>query len=82
MLLKQLLHLFTFALAIQEARVRFLSEEGVRLLKKQNIELESIFGQIKKNNGFKSFLLGGLNKFIPKFGLSTNVHNIRKWTLV
>ena len=64
-----------------EARARLLSEEGVRLRKKRCIEPESVFGQIKWNNGFKRFLMGGLDKVNLEFGLIAIAHNFRKWAL-
>ena len=64
-----------------EARARLLSEEGVRLRKKRCIEPESVFGQIKWNNGFKRFLMGRLDKVNLEFGLIAIAHNFRKWAL-
>lgn len=64
-----------------EARERLLSEEGVKLRKKRCTEPESIFGQIKWNDGFKRFLMGGLDKVNLEFGLIAIAHNFKKWAL-
>lgn len=64
-----------------EAREKLLSEEGIRLRKKRSVDVESVFGQIKWNNGFKRFLMGGLEKVNLEWGLISIAHNFRKWAL-
>ena len=64
-----------------EVREKLLSEEGVKLHKKRCVEPESVFGQIKWNNGFKRFLMCGLDKVNLEFGLIAIAHNFRKWAL-
>jgi hypothetical protein len=47
------------------------------------VEVESIFGQIKHNKGFRLFLLRGLEKVEIEFGLIAIAHNLQKlWKLV
>ena len=64
-----------------EAREKLLSEEGIKLRKKRCTEPESVFGQIKWNNGFKRFLMGSLDKVTLEFGLIAIAHNFKKWAL-
>ena len=64
-----------------EAREKLLSEEGVKLRKKRCVDVESVFGQIKWNNGFKRFLMGGLDKVNLEWGLIAIAHNFKKWAL-
>lgn len=62
-----------------EAKEKLLSEEGIKLCKKGCAEVESVFGQIKWNGGFKRFLMGGLEKVNLEWGLIAIAHNLRKW---
>jgi hypothetical protein len=60
------------------ARSNLLSEEGKAYIKRRNIEVESVFGQIKRNKGFRRFVLRGLEKVYIEIGLIAIVHNIQK----
>ena len=44
----------------EEVRQRLLSEEGKKIYRKRKIEVETVFGIIKNNKGFRRFLLRGL----------------------
>ena len=54
------------------------TEEGSRLRKKRGIDVETVFGDIKRNHGFTRFLLRGLEKVTHEFRLVAAGHNIRK----
>jgi len=43
-----------------EVRERLLSEVGKEIYSRRKIEVETVFGIIKNNKGFRSFLLSGL----------------------
>lgn len=62
----------------QEARDNLNSEKGIYLRKQRNIEVESVFGDIKWNYGFRRFLLRGLEKVNTEIGLLSLAHNFRK----
>jgi len=54
------------------------SEKGKAHLRKRRVEVESVFGQIKFNNGFNRFRLRGLIKVELEFLLVAIAHNLRK----
>jgi transposase len=62
----------------QQARNNLRSEEGDVLKRKRSIEVESCFGDIKKNQGFRRFHLRGKQKVKTEFGLIALAHNLRK----
>jgi transposase len=62
----------------QQARENLNSEKGVPLRKKRSIEIESCFGDIKHNMGFKRFHLRGLKKVETEMCLVAIAHNLRK----
>ena len=66
----------------QETREKLLSEEGRYLRGRRCCEVENVYGQIKWNNGFKRFLLRGLEKVTTEFGLICIAHNFRKLATV
>jgi IS5 family transposase len=49
-----------------------------RIKKERMIELESVFGQIKNNRGFRRFLLRGLPKASLELGRLSLAHNLFK----
>jgi transposase/L-rhamnose mutarotase len=55
-----------------------LSERGVFHRKKRGVEVESVFGMLKQNKGFRRFKLSGLNKVSIEFGLLALAHNLAK----
>jgi transposase len=62
----------------QQTRDHLKSEQGYRLRKQRNIEIESCFGDIKHNMGFRRFHLRGLEKVKTEFTLVAMAHNLRK----
>lgn len=62
----------------QQARENLNSEKGIKLRKQRNVEIESVFGNIKWNYGFRRFLLRGLEKVNTEIGLLSIAQNMRK----
>ena len=62
----------------QAARENLNSEEGWFLRKQRSIEIESCFGDIKHNMGFRRFHLRGIDKVKTEFTLIAMAHNLRK----
>lgn len=54
------------------------SPEGIELRKRRNVDVETVFGDIKQNQGFRRFNLRGLEKVNTEFGLVAMAHNIKK----
>lgn len=61
-----------------EMRERLRSEEEYALTVRRMIELESVFGQVKNNRGFRRFLLRGLDKVSLEVGWLCLAHNLLK----
>ena len=51
---------------------------GIELRKKRSVDVETVFGDIKQNQGFRRFNLRGLEKVNAEFGLVAMAHNIKK----
>jgi transposase len=62
----------------QQAKENLLSEQGIALRKLRSIEVETVFGDIKHNMGFRRFMLRGLKKVEVEWGLVCMAHNLRK----
>ena len=62
----------------QHARENLKSEEGEKLRKSRSIEIESCFGDIKHNMGFRRFHLRGMKKVSIEITLIVMAHNLRK----
>jgi hypothetical protein len=62
----------------QQARANLTSEKGIALRKTRCIEIESCFGDIKHNMGFRRFHLRGKKKVKIEVGLISMAHNLRK----
>ena len=62
----------------QQARENLTSKKGQKLRKLRNIEVETVFGNIKWNYGFRRFLLRGIEKVNIEMGLLSLAHNFRK----
>jgi len=62
----------------QEARKNLKTKEGEKLRKTRSIEIESCFGDIKHNMGFRRFHLRGMKKVTTEITLIAMAHNIRK----
>jgi transposase len=61
-----------------QARQNLNSQKGFELRKRRSIEIESCFGDIKSNMGFRRFHLRGLQKVTTEFTLVAMAHNMRK----
>jgi transposase len=62
----------------QQARENLHTELGQQLKKRRSIEIESCFGDIKHNMGFRRFHLRGLKKVKTEITLVAMAHNLRK----
>ena len=63
----------------EQARQRLKTEKGIYYRKKRPVDVESVFGNIKKNKHFKRFLLKGLDKTEIEWGLLCIAHNLKKF---
>ena len=54
------------------------TEIGSALRKKRSVDVETVFGDIKRNLGFTRFTLRGLEKVTLEWRLVAAGHNIRK----
>jgi len=54
------------------------TEHGIALRKQRCHDVETVFGQIKNNKGFRRFHLKGLKKVDIEIGLIALAHNLRK----
>lgn len=61
-----------------KARINLKSDKGKILRKRRSIEIESCFGDIKHNMGFRRFNLRGINKVKTEINLIAMAHNLRK----
>lgn len=66
----------------QQARQNLGTAHGLILKKRRSIEIESCFGDIKHNMGFRRFHLRGLKKVKTEFTLVAMAHNLRKMSLL
>jgi len=64
----------------EQAKSNLLSEHGRLLRIQRNVEVESVFGNIKHNMRFRRFNLRGLEKVKTEWGLVCIAHNMRKLT--
>ncbi|WP_422101418.1 transposase [Anoxybacillus flavithermus] len=62
----------------QKVRERLESEEGQARYRQRQTDVESVFGQIKQNRGFRRFVLRGLQKTSIEWGLICAAHNLLK----
>ena len=62
----------------EQARTNLLSDQGRRLSIQRNVDVESVFGQLKHNWGFRRFLLKGKEKVRTEWGILSIAHNIAK----
>jgi transposase len=60
------------------AREKLRSEDGRKLSVQRMVEVESVFGQMKNNRGFRRFLLRGLPKVSLEVGWLSLAHNLLK----
>jgi len=62
----------------QQARDKLNSEEGRALRSLRSVEVETVFGRLKQNWGFRRFLLRGIEKVSTEWGILSIAHNIAK----
>ncbi|NPV12327.1 MAG: IS1182 family transposase [Ignavibacteria bacterium] len=62
----------------EEAFNKLTSEEGKRLRKRRNYEVESVFGIIKDAMGFRKFLRRGIEKVKKEFNLVCIAYNLKR----
>lgn len=62
----------------RQARENLTSEEGKQLRAARSTEVETVFGHLKHNMGFRRFHLRGLDKVKTEFGLLSIAHNMSK----
>lgn len=65
-----------------EARHRLTSNDGAKLYAQRGIENESVFGDLKWNQGFTRFQLRGASKVNVETGLHSIAHNLKKLALM
>ena len=61
------------------ARERLHSPLGEALRRQRSLDVEPVFGQIKRNRGFRRFMLRGLEKVNVELGLLALAQNLIKW---
>jgi transposase len=62
----------------QQARENLTSEQGQKLRSLRGVEVESVFGRLKEDWGFRRFLLRGIEKVKTEFGLLCIAQNMAK----
>jgi hypothetical protein len=62
----------------QQAKENLLSAEGQRLRSQRGVDVETVFGRIQEDWGFRRFLLRGLEKVTVEWGLLCIAHNLAK----
>ena len=62
----------------KQARQNLRSEKGIALRKQRGIEIESCFGDIKHNMGFRRFHVRGIEKVKTEWIIVAMAHNLRK----
>jgi len=66
----------------RQARANLTSEQGQRLRAARSTEVETVFGIVKHNMGFRRFHLRGLEKVKTEWGLVSIAHDIKKLAAV
>jgi transposase len=62
----------------QQAKQNLTSDEGKKLRSLRGVEVESVFGRLKEDWGFRRFLLRGIDKVKTEFGLLCIAQNMAK----
>jgi len=62
----------------EKVKKNLLSEQGIIYRKQRPADVETVFGQIKSNKGFRRFNLRGLKKVEIETGLLAIAHNLQK----
>jgi len=65
-----------------QARSNLLSDQGRKLSIQRNVDVESVFGHLKNNWGFRRFLLRGKDMVNIEWGILSIAHNIAKLAAV
>lgn len=65
----------------QQARQNLTSLAGQKLRSRRGVEVESVFGRLKEDWGFRRFLLRGIDKIKTEFGLLCIAQNMAKMTV-
>lgn len=66
----------------EEASTNLLSERGKELRSQRPVDVETVFGNIKQNMGFRRFMLRGIEKVKTEWGLVCIAHNMKKLAAV
>jgi transposase len=61
-----------------QARERLHSKKGRELRSRRGVDVETVFGEIKRNRRFRRFMLRGIDKVSTEWGLLSLAHNMRK----
>jgi hypothetical protein len=62
----------------EQVRQKLFSEQGRRLRGQRAVEVETVFGRIKQDWGFRRFTLRGIEKVKLEWGLFCIAHNLAK----
>ena len=62
----------------RKARRTLEDEKYKELSKQRSVEVETVFGQIKGNQGFRRFLLRGMEKVSTEWGLLSLGYNLKR----
>jgi transposase len=62
----------------RQARENLTSEQGQQLRAQRSVEVETVFGHLKHNLGFRRFHLRGLDKVTTEWTLLCIAHNMQK----
>jgi len=62
----------------EEMRDKLMTATGQRIYSKRKSTIEPVFGQVKENRGFRSFLLRGIDKVKAEWQLIATAHNLGK----
>jgi hypothetical protein len=63
---------------VKRMREKLLTEEGKERYKKRLSTVEPVLGNLKKNLGYRDFLLRGIEKVKGEFNLMCIAHNLKK----
>jgi hypothetical protein len=62
----------------KQARANLTSPQGELLRKARSTEVETVFGHLKHNQGFRRFHLRGMEKVKTEWGIVSIAHNMGK----
>ena len=62
----------------RKAKRTLEDERFIELRKQRSVEVETVFGQIKGNQGYRRFLLRGMSKVYTEWGLLTLGYNFKQ----